>query len=130
MNGERSIPSVGSQFEAGWHSLSRPTDVDGLSGSPIFQVNNDVGGYNSEALAKALKDRHSCHAIDRLGDAMQIGYMRVSKADGSQSTDLQRDALRAAGVATRRLYADRASGRQCDRAVTTNMTIIVVLLPV
>jgi DNA invertase Pin-like site-specific DNA recombinase len=40
---------------------------------------------------------------------MQIGYMRVSKADGSQSTDLQRDALRAAGVATRRLYQDRAS---------------------
>jgi DNA invertase Pin-like site-specific DNA recombinase len=32
-------------------------------------------------------------------------------ADGSQSTDLQRDALRAAGVATRRLYEDRASGR-------------------
>ena len=39
---------------------------------------------------------------------MQIGYMRVSKADGS-NTDLQRDALRAAGVATRRLYEDRAS---------------------
>ena len=42
---------------------------------------------------------------------MLIGYMRVSKADGSQSTDLQRDALRAAGVTTRRLYEDRASGR-------------------
>ena len=42
---------------------------------------------------------------------MQIGYMRVSKADGSQSTDLQRDALRAAGVAARRLYEDRASDR-------------------
>src|SRR5437899_3171777 len=42
---------------------------------------------------------------------MLIGYMRVSKADGSQSTDLQRDALRAAGVATRRFYEDRASGR-------------------
>jgi DNA invertase Pin-like site-specific DNA recombinase len=42
---------------------------------------------------------------------MQIGYMQVSKADGSQSTDLQRDALRGVGVATRRLYEDRASGR-------------------
>ena len=42
---------------------------------------------------------------------MLIGYVRVSKADGSQSTDLQRDALRAAGVATRRLYEDRAFGR-------------------
>ena len=28
-----------------------------------------------------------------LGDSMQIGYLRVSKADGSQSTDLQRDSL-------------------------------------
>ena len=27
-----------------------------------------------------------------------IGYMRVSKADGSQALDLQRDALLAAGV--------------------------------
>ncbi|MFT2520663.1 recombinase family protein, partial [Escherichia coli] len=27
---------------------------------------------------------------------MLIGYMRVSKADGSQATDLQRDALVAA----------------------------------
>jgi Resolvase, N terminal domain len=42
---------------------------------------------------------------------VQIGYMRVSKADGSQSTDLERDALGTAGVATRRLYEDRASGR-------------------
>ena len=41
---------------------------------------------------------------------MLIGYMRVSKADGSQSTGLQRDALRAAGVTTRRLYEDRAPG--------------------
>lgn len=31
---------------------------------------------------------------------MLIGYTRVSKADGSQSTDLQRDALLAAGVAS------------------------------
>ncbi len=31
---------------------------------------------------------------------VQIGYMRVSKADGSQVLDLQRDALLAAGVST------------------------------
>jgi DNA invertase Pin-like site-specific DNA recombinase len=42
---------------------------------------------------------------------MLIGYMRVSKADGSQTTDLQRDALIAAGVATDHLYDDRASGK-------------------
>ncbi len=29
---------------------------------------------------------------------MLVGYLRVSKADGSQATDLQRDALLAAGV--------------------------------
>ncbi len=46
---------------------------------------------------------------------MLIGYMRVSKSDGSQTLDLQRDALLAAGVAAERLYEDRASGRQDDR---------------
>jgi DNA invertase Pin-like site-specific DNA recombinase len=44
-----------------------------------------------------------------------IGYMRVSKADGSQVLDLQRDALRAAGVAERHLYSDTASGKKDDR---------------
>jgi DNA invertase Pin-like site-specific DNA recombinase len=44
-----------------------------------------------------------------------IGYMRVSKADGSQVLDLQGDALRAAGVASDRLYEDRASGKRDDR---------------
>ena len=36
--------------------------------------------------------------------------MRVSKADGSQVLDLQRDALLAAGVAARHIYSDAASG--------------------
>lgn len=46
---------------------------------------------------------------------MLIGYMRVSKADGSQTTDLQRDALIAAGVEPEQLYEDRASGKKEDR---------------
>lgn len=46
---------------------------------------------------------------------MLIGYMRVSKADGSQSVDLQRDALLAAGVQPEHLYEDLASGRRDDR---------------
>ncbi|WP_019843252.1 recombinase family protein [Escherichia coli] len=46
---------------------------------------------------------------------MLIGYMRVSKADGSQSTNLQRDALIAAGVSLAHLYEDLASGRRDDR---------------
>jgi len=41
--------------------------------------------------------------------------MRVSKADGSQVLDLQRDALIAAGVKASRLYEDRASGKRDDR---------------
>ena len=39
---------------------------------------------------------------------MLIGYARVSKADGSQSLDLQRDALIAAGVAEDQIYWHQA----------------------
>lgn len=46
---------------------------------------------------------------------MLIGYMRVSKADGSQTTDLQRDALELAGVDPKHLYEDQASGKREDR---------------
>ena len=46
---------------------------------------------------------------------MLIGYVRVSKSDGSQVLDLQRDALRGAGVAPDRVYQDLASGRKDDR---------------
>lgn len=42
---------------------------------------------------------------------MFIGYMRVSKSDGSQSTDLQRDALTVAGVDAAHIYEDHASGK-------------------
>ena len=44
-----------------------------------------------------------------------IGYMRVSKADGSQVLDLQRDALTGGGVEVGRIYEDLASGRLDDR---------------
>ena len=49
------------------------------------------------------------------GEKVLIGYMRVSKADGSQATYLQQDALIAAGVAATHLYEDMASGRKDDR---------------
>lgn len=42
---------------------------------------------------------------------MLIGYMLVSKADGSQTTDLQRDSLIAAGIVADHIYEDRASGK-------------------
>ena len=46
---------------------------------------------------------------------MLVGYMRVSKADGSQTTNLQRDALLAAAVEPGALYEDKASGKKDDR---------------
>jgi DNA invertase Pin-like site-specific DNA recombinase len=64
---------------------------------------------------------------------MLIGYMRVSKSDGSQTLDLQRDALLAAGVAPERLYEDLASGRKdvrpglvaCLKALQPGNTLVV-----
>ncbi|CAN5115730.1 recombinase family protein [soil metagenome] len=46
---------------------------------------------------------------------MLIGYARVSKADGSQSVDLQVDELLAAGVGKKQIYIDHASGKTDDR---------------
>ncbi len=46
---------------------------------------------------------------------MLIGYMRVSKTDGSQTTSLQHDALIAAGVDENHIYEDRASGKRDAR---------------
>ena len=65
---------------------------------------------------------------------MLIGYMRVSKADGSQALDLQKDALLAAGVHEDRLYSDIQSGSRydnrpglanCLKALQPNNTLIV-----
>ena len=64
---------------------------------------------------------------------MLIGYMRVSKADGSQILDLQKDALIAAGVHPDRIYHDLASGRfddrpglnNCLKALQPNNTLMV-----
>src|SRR3954468_20349296 len=46
---------------------------------------------------------------------MLVGYVGVSKADGSQATDLQRDALLAAGVNAKQVYEDTASVKRDDR---------------
>ena len=64
---------------------------------------------------------------------MLIGYRRVSKSDGTQTLDLQRDALLAAGVPSERLYEDLASGRKdtragleaCLKALQPNNTLVV-----
>ncbi|WP_176556286.1 recombinase family protein [Rubellimicrobium rubrum] len=62
-----------------------------------------------------------------------LGYMRVSKADGSQTLDPQRDALLAAGVQGDRVYEDLASGRHdarpgllaCLKALQPGNTLVV-----
>lgn len=46
---------------------------------------------------------------------MLIGYARISKADGSQSLDLQRDALIEAGVGADAIYEDQISGKHDSR---------------
>lgn len=46
---------------------------------------------------------------------MFIGYMRVSSDSDRQTTNLQRDALIAAGVDPRHLFEDKASGARDDR---------------
>lgn len=46
---------------------------------------------------------------------MLIGYVRVSKSDGSQTLEPQRDALLAAGIEPQRIYQDLASGRHDAR---------------
>jgi DNA invertase Pin-like site-specific DNA recombinase len=49
------------------------------------------------------------------GAAVLIGYVRVSKSDGTQTLVPQRDAMLAAGVDPTRIYEDLASGRRDDR---------------
>ena len=64
---------------------------------------------------------------------MFIGYMRVSKNDGSQTLDLQRDALVAAGIDEERIYQDYVSGKNdsrpgleaCFKALQPGNTLIV-----
>ena len=64
---------------------------------------------------------------------MLIGYMRISKHDGSQNLDLQRDALIKVGVDRNRIYHDMASGKndarpgltQCLKALQPGNTLVV-----
>ena len=46
---------------------------------------------------------------------MLLGYVRVSKSDGSQNLDLQKDALEAYGVEKENIYSDYAIGKLDDR---------------
>lgn len=64
---------------------------------------------------------------------MKIGYVRVSKNDGSQSLDLQRDALLQDNVLPERIYQDMCSGNNdhrsgleaCLKALQPGNTLVV-----
>jgi len=64
---------------------------------------------------------------------MFIGYSRISKNDGSQSLDLQNDALIAGGVSEDNIYEDKMSGRHdmrpgleaCLKALRAGDTLVV-----
>jgi DNA invertase Pin-like site-specific DNA recombinase len=64
---------------------------------------------------------------------MLLGYARISRADGSQSLDLQHDALLASGVGENHIYEDKMSGRHdmrpgleaCLKALREGDTLIV-----
>ena len=64
---------------------------------------------------------------------MLIGYVRVSKADGSQTLEPQRDAMLAGGVDPSRIYEDLASGRHdarpgltaCLKALQPGNTLVI-----
>lgn len=77
----------------------------------LFDKLNDI-----ESFLKSLFNH--CHIIERLKDKerhMLIGYLRVSKSDGSQTTNLQRDALIENGVDPTHIYEDHASGKVDER---------------
>lgn len=64
---------------------------------------------------------------------MHLAYLRVSKADGSQVVDLQRDAVLAVGIEPRHIYEDYCSGSTetrpgldaCLKALRAGDTLVV-----
>lgn len=64
---------------------------------------------------------------------MLIGYMRISKSDGTQSFDLQKDALFKEGISEDRIYSDMCSGKndqrqglqECLKALQPGNTLVV-----
>jgi DNA invertase Pin-like site-specific DNA recombinase len=64
---------------------------------------------------------------------MLIGYARVSKADGTQVLDLQKDAFKALGIDENHIYSDYASGKldarpglqSCLKALREEDTLVV-----
>jgi hypothetical protein len=124
------LPVHPSAVGAGWQGLPRRPGEALLLGIPPDFLSHYVPTepFAFHSISDWLRTRfderfHSkCHIIERLCDRwyMLIGYMRYQKADLSQATDLQRDALNAAGVESAHCYEDRASGKREDRPGLTS----------
>lgn len=67
---------------------------------------------HSEPWLQVPTNMHRKRTFETEDRNMLIGYARISKADGSQSLDLQRDALIEAGVKVDGIYEDQASGKR------------------
>jgi DNA invertase Pin-like site-specific DNA recombinase len=78
-----------------------------------------AAGMIGDPWAKNVRKKLSQCSIVRTSNqrffVMLVGYMRVSSESDRQITDLQRDALLAAGVDARHLFEDHASGAKDDR---------------
>jgi DNA invertase Pin-like site-specific DNA recombinase len=106
----------------------------GFSTAPFTEYRKGDLFSDVKSRKSCLKSRRSTN--DRLRSAvlsLLVGYMRVSKADGSQVLDLQKDALIGAGVPERNIYSDTAIGKKDDRpgldaclkAVRTGDTLVI-----
>ena len=77
-----------------------------------------AAGMVGDPWAKNVRKTQSLCSIVRTSNrrffVMLVGYMRVSSESDRQITDLQRDALLAAGVDARHLFEDHASGAKDD----------------
>jgi hypothetical protein len=84
---------------------SRKTELARLQSRPSDGLNDILGGGGGTSPALS----HIRSFVEQL---VLIGYMRLSKAAGSQTLNLQRNALLAAGVEPGHLYEDQASGNR------------------
>ena len=92
-------------------SVSPTSRTVGCSTYARYRIRHGI--RHTEALARR---HHRPYVPNERLRYMRIGYARVSKADGSQSLDLQREALRAEGIDDpANLYHDFASGGRDDR---------------
>jgi|GEM_PF-1735025 len=85
-------------------------------------------GINPNVLGRWIKEHETADGQAFRGNGnlcdghhLLIGYMRVSKADGFQATQLQRDALIKAGIDPPHIYEDQAAGKRENLDIKATM---------